>query len=230
MSVIRRQKITIVFVAVLIAAQLILTALLCVKMLTNSNQSLIDYTFVIDAGHGGVDGGVVGVGGSIESKLNLIYSKQLASMLADRGFAVVETRKTEDGLYGSASNGFKRRDMEARKQIILSSNADIVISVHMNKYTSSARRGPQVFFQQGSDSGQQLANSVQKSLNMMSGNSHSALSGDYYICRCSDIPSIIVECGFLSNAEDERLLNTDDYRQQLLDSVLYGVMMYLYSM
>ncbi len=214
-----------IVMAILVVAQLITMAVVYVNISPMPDNSLV---FVIDAGHGGIDSGVTGVAGSVESQLTLQYALELEELLVQRAFTVVQTRTTSAGLYGLPTSGFKRRDMEARRDIILSAEADVVISIHMNYYSDSSRSGPQVFFQEGADSA--LADSVQSSLNSMTGNSHSALSGDYYICNCSAVPSIIVECGFLSNAEEEQLLLDDDYRQQLMTAVCNGVLLYLYSL
>ncbi len=209
---------------------LMVANVVCMVLLYSSRYSSVElgYTFVIDAGHGGIDSGVVGDSGITESSLTLLYANQLGGLLEDRAFGVVYTRTTSDGLYGLATSGFKRRDMEARRDIILDADADMVISIHMNYYSASSRSGPQVFYQEGSDS--TLATSVQNALNDFTGNSHEALSGDYYICNCTDVPSIIVECGFLSNFTEEQLLITDSYRQELCYAIMVGVLQHLYSL
>ena len=215
--------------AILVIIQLALTCFLCFSLFGNKTTALIDFTVVIDAGHGGVDGGVVASNGTKESTLNLSYAKALGRAFEQRGFAVVYTRKTEGGLYGLPTKGFKLRDMQKRKEIIESSNANLVLSIHMNKYSDSSRSGPQVFFQKGSASGQMLATSIQNALNKFTGNSHQALSGDYYVCRCADVPSVIVECGFLSNPTEEERLQDDTYRDALVEEIFVGTMMYLYA-
>ena len=147
--------------AILISFQLILTITLCLFTFGSTNASLIDFTVVIDAGHGGVDGGVVGANGSKESDLNLLYAKALGDAFLHRGFGVVYTRTNQGGLYGLPTKGFKMRDMNKRKQVIADSNAQLVLSIHMNTYSNPSRSGPQVFFQKGSNGGQLLANSIQ---------------------------------------------------------------------
>ncbi|MCM1043280.1 MAG: N-acetylmuramoyl-L-alanine amidase [Corallococcus sp.] len=216
--------------AVLCAVQLVLTAYLCVSTFGNEQTSLLDFTVVIDAGHGGIDGGVVGFAGTRESDLNLQYAATLGEIFKNCGFNVVYTRTDKGGLYGTYSAGFKRRDMEKRKEIILASRPDIVISVHMNKFGDSSRSGPQVFFQEGRDDGKRLADSVQLALNKFTGNSHAALRGDFYVTRAADAASIIVECGFLSNPDEEQKLNTEQYMRSLTEIVFEGVMLYLYSL
>ena len=226
--VIKRRKLVIVLLA-LIALQLTLTTVLCVKQFASSGKSLIDFTVVIDAGHGGIDGGVVSSSGVKESSLNLAYSKTLGKVFSNAGFNVVQTRITEDGLYGLPTNGFKRRDMQARKAIVDKARPNLVISVHMNKFSASYRTGPQVFFQEGKQDGQILAKSLQQVFNDSTGNRHEAIAGDFYICRELDCPAVIVECGFLSNDEEAELLQTDAHRQLICDLIFKGVMLYLYN-
>lgn len=227
--VLKRRRVVLILL-ILIAAQLSLTAVLCVKQFASNNSSLIDFTVVIDAGHGGVDGGVVSKSGVRESSLNLAYAKQLGDTFEQRGFNVTQTRRTEDGLYGLPTKGFKARDMKARKQIIDAARPNLVISVHMNKYPASYRTGPQVFYQSGREDGKLLAESIQRVFNDFTGNDHQAIAGDYYVCREVDCPSVIVECGFLSNDAEAELLCTDAYREELCGYVFRGVMLYLHNM
>lgn len=121
------------------------------------------------------------------------------------------------------------RDMLKRKEVICDSQPNLVISVHMNKFSSSVRTGPQVFYQEGKSDGQQLAVSVQKVFNDFTGNSHEAIAGDYFVCRESPCAAVIVECGFLSNEDETRLLQTQDYREKICFEIFKGVMLYLYS-
>ena len=226
--VVKRRRLVLALL-ILIAVELACTAVICVKQFANGNVSLIDFTVVIDAGHGGIDGGVVSVDGVKESTLNLAYARELGKTFEQRGFNVVQTRRTEDGLYGLPTKGFKSRDMKARKEIIDNARPNLVISVHMNKFSQSSRVGPQVFYQQGKTDGQQLAASLQKVFNDYTGNSHQAIGGDYYVCREVDCPAVIVECGFLSNDAEAELLQTEAHRQLICDLIFKGVMLYLYQ-
>ena len=224
-----RQKKIYFVLAILVVSQLLLTITLCTFTFDSNKVALVDFVIVIDAGHGGVDGGVVGVAGSKESDLNLDYAKALGNAFAERGFAVVYTRENQGGLYGMPTKGFKMRDMNKRKQVIVDSNASLVVSIHMNNYADRSRSGPQVFYQKGSQDGYNLATSIQSALNKFTGNSHQSLSGDFFICRCADVPSVIVECGFLSNPTEEQQLLDKSYRDALVEEIFVGVMMYLYS-
>ena len=186
------------------------------------------YTVVVDAGHGGIDGGVVAADGTKESDLNLQYALTLGEMLDNCGFNVVYTRKNKGGLYGAPTNGFKSRDMRARKNIVTNCNPSIVVSIHMNKYVgSSVRQGPQVFYQKGYEQGKIFAECMQQVLNDFTFNTFSALAGDYYMCREMPCPSIICECGFLSSPQETALLKTTEYRNDLCKELLRGIVYYL---
>lgn len=194
-----------------------------------SSASVDGKIIVIDAGHGGVDPGVLGVKTSVkESDINLYVARELKTYFVEAGFRVVMTRTTNGGLYGVATKGFKMRDMKKRKEIIEQSGADMVISVHQNFCPIPSRRGGQVFYDPSSESGLALAQSIQKQLNALdeSIKSRSALTGDYYMLKCTESPSVIVECGFLSNAEDEALLNSADYRKSVAYAVFKGAVAY----
>lgn len=185
---------------------------------------------VLDAGHGGVDGGVSGVNTNVkESELNLIIVKKLEKYFKDAGITVVLTRSSDAGLYGLATSNLKKKDMQKRKDIIENASPDLVISVHLNKFSSSSRRGAQVFYNKESSNGKILATSVQSSLNTLNKDlrQFSALSGDYYILKCSPYPSIIAECGFLSNPDDEALLITDEYQDKVAYAIFRGAIDYL---
>ncbi len=185
---------------------------------------------VIDAGHGGIDGGVVGIEtGQKESDINLSLSRILQEDFEDAGFYVIQTRPTEAGLYGAATSGYKKRDMKRRSEVINESVPALVISVHQNFFSMRSRRGAQVFFREDSLSSRSLATHIQNSLNEMPEcvKKSSALKGDYYVLNCSEYPSVIVECGFLSNAEDEKLLVTKEYQKKISSAILSGALSYL---
>ncbi len=185
---------------------------------------------VLDAGHGGIDGGVTGVKTGVkESELNLLIVKRLEKYLSEAGFSVVLTRSSDAGLYGIATKNLKKKDMEKRKEIINSAVPSLVVSVHLNKFSMGSRRGAQVFYKESSDNSKILADSIQCCFNEMdeAPRQSSALVGDYYILNCSDYPSVICECGFLSNPQDEALLITEEYRDKIAYTIFKGVVGYL---
>ena len=185
---------------------------------------------VLDAGHGGVDGGVSGVKSKVkESELNLKVAFLLQKRFIAGGYEVIMTRESSAGLYGLAVGNLKKKDMEARRKIIEKSAPAIVISIHMNKFSSSSRRGAQVFYKKNSAEGKNLAEMIQYKLNGLDEwkRDYSALMGDYYILNSHTYPACIVECGFLSNEEDEKLLLTESFREKLADSIYDGAISFL---
>lgn len=210
----------------------IYVALLCVR--TRAAASPSDrFTVVIDAGHGGIDGGVLGITTGVkESELNLDIARKLKTKFDKSGAKTVMTRKTEAGLYGIYSKGFKRRDMQKRKQITLNAKADVFVSIHLNYYSSPLRRGAQVFYKIDDEKSKSLADIVQAELN--GGNEcerdYTALAGDYYVLNEADCAAILCECGFLSNAEDEKLLLTDEYRTEIAEKIFNGIEKYRFSL
>ncbi len=215
--------------SIIIAACLIVTAGVvigvCCGVATSSAAATVEKVIVIDAGHGGVDAGVYGVESGVrESDINLAIAKQLKGYFTDAGFKVVLTRKDNGGLYGLPTKGFKMRDMKKRKQIIEDCNADMVISIHQNSCPIPSKRGGTAFFDKSSESGKALAEAIQAELNGLEEcvKKNSALAGDYYMLKCTDNPSVIVECGFLTNAEDDKLLNSEEYRDKVAYAVFKG--------
>ena len=191
----------------------------------SSSSSVSEKVIVIDAGHGGVDAGVLGINTKTrESDINIAIAKQLKGYFVNAGFAVVMTRKTNAGLYGAPTKGFKMRDMKKRKQIIEESGADMVISVHQNFCPIPSKRGGTAFFDKASESGKALADCIQKSLNALNEGikPNEALAGDYYMLKCTQSPSVIVECGFLSNTEDEKLLTSSEHQKEIAYAIFKG--------
>lgn len=183
-----------------------------------------EWTVVIDAGHGGIDGGAVGTKtGVAEAPLNLAVAKLLKERLAAEGIHAVMTRADENALGEN-----KNADMRARKAIMNAPGVDAVVSIHMNRFGDPTVKGPMAFYMKGSAEGQALAERVIDAVTEATGTTErDANPGDYYIVRESEAPAVIVECGFLSNAEEEALLQTEAYRSLLAEGIAKGVIAYL---
>ena len=183
---------------------------------------------VVDAGHGGVDGGVVGVvSRRKESEVNLGIAFLLKDRLTDLGFSVTMTRATAAGLYDTTAPGFKLRDMKKRREICEAASPLLVISVHQNFFPSSSSRGGQVFYGTDNDSAKPFAESIQKELNALykkeGVKARVCKTGDYYMLKLG-VPSVIVECGFLSNPKDDALLNTPSFCVKVSEAIVSGVL------
>ncbi|MBR2383455.1 MAG: N-acetylmuramoyl-L-alanine amidase [Anaerotignum sp.] len=186
--------------------------------------SALDATIVLDAGHGGWDPGKTGTDGKNEKDLNLAVAEKLAEYLEIGGAEVILTRTSDEAL----GEG-KRTDMAERKRIANESGADILISIHQNAFPSAKVKGAQVFYHNSSGNGKLLAESVQESLrSRVDGSNHrQAKENDsYYILRTTEIPAVIVECGFLSNHEEEKLLNDEGYQEKLAWAIYCGILDY----
>lgn len=186
-------------------------------------------TIIIDPGHGGKDPGKVGTSGTLEKELNLKISLYLKEILEKQDIKVIMTR-TEDSDLSKTSTNFKASDMKERVALIGRNDADLVISIHQNSYTSDDVYGAQCFYHNNSSEGKELASAIQNQIiistnqtkiRMIKGNS------DYYLLKHSPIPTVIVECGFLSNPQEEQLLLTDDYQRKMAWAIHLGALQYL---
>ncbi|MGI6160945.1 MAG: N-acetylmuramoyl-L-alanine amidase [Christensenellales bacterium] len=177
---------------------------------------------VIDPGHGGFDGGALGRATKArEDDINLDVSLKLYEELRSAGFLPILTRENEKALADT-----KRADMERRRQIIKSSEPDIVVSVHMNANPDSRASGPQVYYMEGSEEGERLARLIQAALNdevKPSRPRHHVAESSYFILKSGSAPCVIVECGFLSNPGEEALLLKEEYRARLATAIAWGI-------
>ena len=141
------------------------------------------------------------------------------------------TRTSYGGLYGTTAKGFKKRDMQNRIKIINDANADVMISLHLNFFSSSKTRGATAFFNADDKNSKTLAESIQRFFNLSSGQTRdlSALKGDYFLLNQANCPAVICECGFLSNEEEEKLLLTETYRQEISQLIFKGATAFLLS-
>lgn len=211
----------------IIIALLIIILLTCAifvpkEISTSSPKKAI--TIALDAGHGGRDGGCVGKEtGVMEKDLALSITKKLQKQLSAYGFNVVLTRKDDRGLYSDGKNK-KQQDMLARKKIVEQSGSDCLISIHLNSFTSTQAIGSQAFFFEEEGSGKKLSDSLQDCLKTVLPNAKpESCKGDYYILKCCDVPSALVECGYLSNAQEEALLITDKYQEKVAYAIFCGI-------
>ncbi len=178
---------------------------------------------LVDAGHGGTDGGARAKDSGVwEKELNLQTALALKTLLEEEGADVIMTRET-DTQYSEN----KRADLTARLDLARKNGADMVISIHMNEYRARSVSGPQVFYRAGQEDSRLLAGCVQDALisALNPRKERAAMTGDYFILSL-DIPSVLVECGFISNAAEEALLLTRDYREKAAQGIRDGIVEY----
>ena len=184
-----------------------------------------NYTVVIDPGHGGSDPGSIGYKTKIrEADLNLTLSLMLKDKLESASINVIMTRKDNNALVEGSGRKWKKEDMQKRKDLIKHYRPNMVISLHQNSYTNHTLRGAQVFYDKTSDISMQIAECIQEQFKTHLDKSIKATSpGDYFMLKCTYAPSVLVECGFLSNAEDEALLITPEYQEKIVDCIHKGI-------
>ena len=191
-------------------------------------QPLPTETIVIDAGHGGVDGGAVGKNTKIEEQeLNLLYAKTLKRICEEFGFKVVLTRSDENGLYSPLAKNKKKSEMQKRQDIIESVKPDLLVSIHMNSFPQQSCRGAQVFYAESNEGGMLLAQKIQESLHAKIEFAKSTPKvGDYYVLNCTACAGVLIECGFLSNKEEEMLLQQKEYINDFCYQVFCGILQF----
>lgn len=212
--------------------------------LNKSENYLIDavsksdkLTIVIDAGHGEPDGGAVSASGVKESELNLMIAQKVKEKLETANYNVVMTRTNENNVADEDMQKKKIReikvaDLNNRVKIANESGASLLVSIHMNKFNDSKYRGWQTFYSQNSEKGKLLAeciqSAVQESTQIENNRTALKISGIKLIDH-SKIPAVIVECGFLSNEEECKLLQEDSYQEKIAEGIKLGIDKYLKS-
>jgi N-acetylmuramoyl-L-alanine amidase len=192
---------------------------------------LANVVIVLDPGHGGIDTGCSSKFSDVtESELNLQVAYKLKAALEARGASVMMTRTDETVVYmEGAGKTRKQRDMAYRMDCIEKARAQLVFSIHMNRYSSQSTRGAQVFYYEEGSHGQLLALCIQAKLNSLKEQvkQRTALRGDYFILKTPKCPCALIECGFLSNKEEEALLRQESYQVLITQAICDGIEEYL---
>ena len=191
---------------------------------------------VLDAGHGDPDGGAVSSRGTVESDLNLSVAKLLEKQLVSRGYTVIMTRETKNGIHSEGAKSIrqkKREDMEKRLELVNSSGADIFVSIHMNLFQNEKYRGAEVLYSEKFENSPLLAELIQAELKAIDPENQTRQAkkadGGIYLLKNAEIPAVLVECGFLSNPEEEKLLKDKAYQERLAGAVCDGIVEYYRS-
>ena len=209
------------------------------KTMTRTKQARI----VIDAGHGGIDGGAVSPDGTLEKDINLEIAKKLRDTAQNYDVEVIMTRTDENGLYseGKSIRQKHREDLARRKAIIDEAYPDVAVSIHLNSFPHDDKVcGAQVFYpietvkeqeartdeQKQKGCAKEYAEAVCKALKINGCNGKSRevkAKGDIYLFKQATVPTILVECGFISNQDELALLKTAEYQQLLSNAIWEGI-------
>lgn len=187
------------------------------------------FCVVLDAGHGSPDGGAVGINGTLEKDINLDVVLKLRQILENRGMKVILTREGDSGIFDSNAETIHEKkvsDMKRRLDIINNSNADLFISVHMNSFTDTTSNGLHVFYSRNHPQAEETAIRIQKKISSLTGAKTHAVktaSESLYLMKNPVPPSVLVECGFISNPEEENLLNDENYRAKIAFAIAEAI-------
>lgn len=195
-----------------------------------SAKPINEKCIVIDAGHGGDDPGKIGVNGVLEKDINLSIAYKLKALLESQDFEVVMTRTDGNGLYRPGTPNMKVEDMHKRCDLIAETMPVFTVSIHQNSYPEEYVKGAQVFFYGQSEEGKDLAKKIQESLvKRLDSENHrkEKANESYYLLKKTSTPTVIVECGFLSNYEEAELLGEEAYQDKVAFSIMMGILQYL---
>lgn len=187
---------------------------------------------VIDAGHGGDDPGKVGINSVNEKDVNLQIAEKVKMFLEASDVEVIMTRESDAGLNDADASNKKVQDMKRRIAMIEEASPVLTVSIHQNSYPEEYVHGAQVFYYTGSTQGQLLAESIQRQLIERADpeNKRQIKANDsYYLLKKTEVPIVIVECGFLSNYEEAEKLCTPEYQQRVAWAIHMGILQYLYE-
>lgn len=191
---------------------------------------------IIDAGHGGVDGGSSGADGTVEKDINLSIALKLRDMLEFYGFETVMIREDDRSIHSDGANTIREKkvsDLHNRLNIINSTDNCLFISIHQNYFEQSKYSGTQVFYSPNNTESEKLAKIIQETIVDMiqNDNTRQIKKADktLYLLHKAEKPAIMVECGFMSNEKELALLKSDEYQKQMALSITNGILKYMES-
>ncbi len=231
----REQKTVKIICAVIVIAVAVIS-LDCGIMARKVQTGEADYLIMIDPGHGGMDGGASSSDGTLEKDINLAIAKQLAGMAEQYGCAAILTRETDEWLCRTEEGSIRSRktaDLKARRELIREYKPDITVSIHLNSFKEDPNvKGAQVFYPAagGADDVleecRSLADVIQKTMNrtFQSEEPRTAMNRDgVFLFKEVMCPTIIVECGFMSNPAEAGRLKTTEYQNRVAGAVMTGI-------
>ncbi|MCL1831472.1 MAG: N-acetylmuramoyl-L-alanine amidase [Oscillospiraceae bacterium] len=189
--------------------------------------------FIIIPPHGGMDGGAVGVNGEIEKDINLAIVLNLQQLLEFSGFKVVLTRDSDRSMHTDGVTGIRNQkvsDMENRLAIVDANTNGMFFSIHQNRFTDPQYYGAQMFYTLQNPDNQRLAQTLQDSFaTLQQGNDREIkiIDNDLFLFKSTAQPAVLIECGFLSNADEAARLSDADYQRKIAFTIYSGIVQYL---
>lgn len=227
------------FASIVLIISLFLTNNICKAELPASNSETITLeknckVVILDAGHGGFDGGAIGINGTIEKNINLSISLKLREMLESAGYTVIMTRETDTALENEGDSSTRQKkvsDMRNRLNLTKLYPNAMLISIHQNKLEGNQKVfGGQIFYSPNNGNSKLLAQLIQDEFNTYI-QPHKKreivkTGKNLYLFYNAQNVAVLCECGFLSNPEEEALLNTDEYQKKIAYCIFSGIMVY----
>lgn len=227
-------------IAIITAFLIILSAMLYLTFMANfsadeaSSMPITQKTVIVDAGHGGDDGGAIGIDGTVEKDINLDIALKLEKILKFYGFNVIMTRTQDVMTCDDGLDSLRKRkisDIHNRFELMRKNPDAIFISVHQNKFEDSSQHGTQVFYSGNDERSKELAEAIQTSVTLTLQRKNDRVvkkSGSgIYLLYHAKIPAVLVECGFISNSDEVKKLKDESYRMKLAILIADGLLKYL---
>lgn len=227
-------------IAIITAFLIILSAMLYLTFMANfsaaeaSSMPITQKTVIVDAGHGGDDGGAIGIDGTVEKDINLDIALKLEIILKFYGFNVIMTRTQDVMTCDDGLDSLRKRkisDIHNRFELMRKNPDAIFISVHQNKFEDSSQHGTQVFYSGNDERSKELAEAIQTSVTLTLQRKNDRVvkkSGSgIYLLYHAKIPAVLVECGFISNSDEVKKLKDESYRMKLAILIADGLLKYL---
>lgn len=224
---------------IIIAVAVMITILFIVKIKNDSEDVMkympvTDKTIVLDAGHGGIDPGAMNKDKTVlEKDINLQITMKIKELIEASGGNVILTRDKDVSLYEEGNNKTTRQkyneNLRNRKKIIENSQADMFISIHLNSFEDSKYYGAQTFYPAGKEDGKSLAQIIQTELKRVADNTNNREikpREDLYLIKDNQMASVLIECGFLSNENEAKLLVDEEYQEKIAWAIYVGIQKY----
>ena len=217
-----RRKIELCMTLLLLVGMIIVSKKLS-QLVTSENVQAKKVVVVIDAGHGGHDPGKVGVNDALEKDINLQIAEKVKKYLEKNEIEVVMTREDD------VMEDTKLEDMKKRVALINKTKPVITVSIHQNSYSDPNVKGAQVFYYTDSEVSKEAASLMQEELKKVDTENFRQIksNSDFYMLKKTEVPTIIVECGFLSNLREAEKLVTDEYQEQMAEAICDGILTWL---
>lgn len=202
-----------------------------------SYMPITNKVILLDAGHGGIDPGATNEDKSIlEKDINLQITLKLRELLESSGCLVLLTREEDTSLYeeeaGKTTRQKYNENLKNRRKMIEESGVDAFVSIHLNKFEQSKYYGAQTFYPEGQNDSKLLSQFIQDELKRVVDKTNQRKikpSKDIYLLKENKIPSVLIECGFLSNEKESKLLNDEKYQEKVAWAVYAGIQKYFGS-